>query len=516
MKKILFFIENNWAFGRIHNDLIKCLYPDIHCDIIDWRVSYRYDDFSHFMNTYDYVITTPHGGMTLTKSYNLPASKIIIIAHSNSDFQHILFTHNLGKEFFEQFKGYAVISPILRTLSIAHGIKRLPQLLQIGCFNNIHIKNNSKQLKKIGYVGATHRAFEEEKIDIKRGHLIAKIAEKVNLPLVQHKDLYFLCSTSMYCDFDILMFSSLTEGLPTVLLEAFSSGIPVIGTDTGVFPDLAKSGGGIILPFEENEYINQAVDTLNELKNNPEKYQHMSMCALEKAREHDWSIAKASWINFINSLYDNESKKNIENYCIMEKYISRENPLHFDDRFCTDEAQNEVYEFAKKFLNEKNFNTVVDIGCGSGFKLIKYFNENNTIGIETEPCLSQLKEKYPSKTWINSGIPEESFSNFTQNTDIIICSDVIEHIKNPNELINYIKSFKYKYVIISTPDRKILRHSFPEYYGEVSWWGPPKNPNHVREWTFDEFDKYLKLHFKNVQGFHCSKQIECMFFVCED
>jgi len=27
MKKILFYIENNWSFGKIHNDLIKTFLP---------------------------------------------------------------------------------------------------------------------------------------------------------------------------------------------------------------------------------------------------------------------------------------------------------------------------------------------------------------------------------------------------------------------------------------------------------------------------------------------------------
>lgn len=202
-------------------------------------------------------------------------------------------------------------------------------------------------------------------------------------------------------------------------------------------------------------------------------------------------------------------------YCIMDQYTIRENPGHHDDRFLTDEAQDEVYEFAKKVLEIYNLDSVIDIGCGSGYKLIKYFNENNTIGIETEPCLSQLRQKYPSKTWVDSGTPEESFSSFNQKTDLIICADVIEHIKDPDNLINYIKSFNYKYLIISTPDRKILRESFPDYYGEASWFGPPKNGSHVREWAFDEFSEYLKMHFKKVSGFHCPRQIECMVFICE-
>lgn len=303
MKKILFFIENNWSFGRIHNDLIKVLYPNIHCDIIDWRISYTLQDMNKFLNLYDYIISTPHGAMVLNSSYRVPLDRIGAVAHSNSDLQHILYTHNLGESYFNKLKSYAVISPLIRTLSISHGIKRFPQIVNVGCFNSLHAKNQSKQLTKIGYVGKIHRAFQEEKVDIKRGHLVAQIANEVGLPLVHYQDLHFLCSRNMYCDFDLMMFSSLTEGLPTTILESFSCGIPVIGTNTGIFPELSKSGGGIILPFEEDEYIKQGIAALNDLKNNPLKYQHMVNCALEESENHDWSIAKLSWIKFIDSLY---------------------------------------------------------------------------------------------------------------------------------------------------------------------------------------------------------------------
>lgn len=303
MKKILFFIENNWSFGRIHNDLIKALYPEIHCDIIDWRISYSIQDMMRFLHLYDYIVSTPHGAMVLNTSYGVPLSKIGAVAHSNSDLQHILYTHNINQDYFDKLKSYAVISPAIRTLSIAHGIRRLPKIVNVGCFNDIHVKNKSKQIVCLGYVGVINRSFKEENFDVKRGHLVSKVAEIVKLPLVHYHDLHFLSSRSMYCDFNILMFSSLTEGLPTTILESFSSGTPVIGTATGVFPELAQSGGGIVLPFEEDAYIDQAVEALNELKNNPEKYQYMVECAIEQSKKHDWSIAKHSWVDFINSLY---------------------------------------------------------------------------------------------------------------------------------------------------------------------------------------------------------------------
>jgi hypothetical protein len=201
-------------------------------------------------------------------------------------------------------------------------------------------------------------------------------------------------------------------------------------------------------------------------------------------------------------------------FFISKNYESNLNASHHDDTKFTDEGQKEVYEFSKKLADEENLNLIVDIGCGSGYKLIKYFNEKNTIGIETEPCFSHLKKRYPDKRWIESEQSGINFPNFEGKCDLIICSDVIEHIINPQNLLNYISQFDFKYLIISTPDRAILRDKFATH-GLKNWYGPPLNPCHVREWEHDEFFKFLNLNFEIIKSFHCEKQIECMAFLCK-
>ena len=90
-------------------------------------------------------------------------------------------------------------------------------------------------------------------------------------------------------------------------------------------------------------------------------------------------------------------------------YNANINPGHHNDSAYSDEGQREVYEFAYKFMKENNYNKIIDVGCGSGYKLVNILGEFNTIGIETEPCYSLLKKKYPLKKWILSGEPEKSF-----------------------------------------------------------------------------------------------------------
>lgn len=190
-----------------------------------------------------------------------------------------------------------------------------------------------------------------------------------------------------------------------------------------------------------------------------------------------------------------------ERYCIKEGYVSRTSYTHFDDTGNKDECQDEVYCAAQVIAKTRHYRNIGDIGCGSGFKLIKYFKSHETVGFEIEPTLSFLKAKYPDRRW---EVSDFSHSLAERQFDLIVCADVIEHLVNPNELLEWIKECNFELLIISTPDRARLL----KLYGNniQSQVGPPLNPCHVREWTFDEFASYIGQHFDIVSHFHCKKE----------
>ena len=176
-------------------------------------------------------------------------------------------------------------------------------------------------------------------------------------------------------------------------------------------------------------------------------------------------------------------------YCIKRGYIHRNSVPHFDDINNKDEWQNEVYAFAKDVFDKKNYNNILDIGCGSAFKLFKFFERDNFTGVEVEPTLSKLRSKYPNHKWYNLDEIDQDAS-----FDLIILADVIEHIRQPDEfLIKILSKLSFKQIIISTPERDLVR-------GKDNW-GPPANIHHFREWNDNEFlsftEKFLTIdkHF---------------------
>jgi SAM-dependent methyltransferase len=155
----------------------------------------------------------------------------------------------------------------------------------------------------------------------------------------------------------------------------------------------------------------------------------------------------------------------------------------FDDTRNKDEWQRKVYELAESVAKDLDNPSVIDVGCGSGYKLVHMLGKYNTTGIEVEPAYSWLQKQYPDRKWLlfNSTDPA------TLHADVVICSDVIEHIENPDTLMSFLAAIQFKYLIISTPEREIIR-------GRGDY-GPPQNAAHFREWNAAEFENYVQSWF---------------------
>jgi len=191
-----------------------------------------------------------------------------------------------------------------------------------------------------------------------------------------------------------------------------------------------------------------------------------------------------------------------KNYFIKKDYVSRKEYIQVDYRDKHDDYQREVYEAAQNITLKESCKLIADVGCGSGQKLFEYFNEFETFGFEVEPNFSYLKTQYPNRNWLFSDLKTwDGLPLF----DIVICADVVEHLLNPDDLLNWINKLGFKYLIISTPDRDLLP-KLQRTKPKQSQTGPPVNVKHIREWSFLEFNKYLSQYFDIVDHFHTKKE----------
>ena len=138
---------------------------------------------------------------------------------------------------------------------------------------------------------------------------------------------------------------------------------------------------------------------------------------------------------------------NQRRYGIKRFYRPRRRSQAFDDTCLTDEWQLEVYLHAWGLMRKHDLRSVIDIGCGSAYKLITYLGDYETMGMELSPTYEWLRETYPDRTWLESDFTIGK----TLAADLVICADVIEHIIDPDTLVDFIRDISCQYVVISTP-----------------------------------------------------------------
>jgi SAM-dependent methyltransferase len=154
-------------------------------------------------------------------------------------------------------------------------------------------------------------------------------------------------------------------------------------------------------------------------------------------------------------------------------------------------CQNEAYFLALNKYVEEN-GTLLDVGFGLGYGLnILAIKAKGVSGVDVDKkaydyCQGTVVGRNPRLQTLlvydgyNLDFPDNYF-------DIVTCVDVIEHVEDYDKLIDEMLRVCRKGVFISTPNRR------PEYTNPD---GTPKNIWHLREWSFEEFDKIICTHGK--------------------
>lgn len=132
--------------------------------------------------------------------------------------------------------------------------------------------------------------------------------------------------------------------------------------------------------------------------------------------------------------------------------------------------------------------SVLDIGCGSGDKLVRYVAPaaRRWWGVDQPSAIAEAERRWGSAArnggWLAADLsPPASWDDlFGLRPDVVMCVDVIEHLDDPFELLARLRTFALDgaAVILSTPDRSRLEG--------ISPLGPPRNHRHVREWSESE------------------------------
>lgn len=198
------------------------------------------------------------------------------------------------------------------------------------------------------------------------------------------------------------------------------------------------------------------------------------------------------------------------NYFLKSGYRSREKPKQFDDS--EEDAltyQLDVYSFAGKLARDLELESVLDLGCGLALKLRKYLQPamREVFGVDQEHSITYCQKNHDFGTWIVDNL-EQPVKLPKRNFDLIISADVIEHLVDPDNLLNLIKQCTHPQtrIVISTPERDLRRGADDM--------GPPANAAHVREWNRDELSRYIQSHGFEILE-HCIMNLKAGMPTCQ-
>ena len=153
---------------------------------------------------------------------------------------------------------------------------------------------------------------------------------------------------------------------------------------------------------------------------------------------------------------------------------------------------NNFYSSLISLAKPLNPSTILDAGCGEGFtmdKLTKSGIGKKIEGVEYSKEAILLGRKIFPNLIFKEGsaydLPYEG-SSF----DLVVCTEVLEHLDNPQKALHEILRVSKKYIILSVPNEPFFRIANFVRGKYITKFG--NSPGHVNHWTVLFFKNFLK------------------------
>ena len=289
-RRVVFVIENEWAFGSIHNELSKRLHSrGMNCFFLNWSLNYSKSEIFELDVHVDLWVTVPHGARVgLMKHYGISPSRIGIVSHARSDSLEANELVSSGTSF--AFTA-AVSKDLLQFERQNTSLESV--LLPVRISRDNYCAPAARTLNRVGFAGTTVERLKE----IKRLHLIEQACQQANIELVVAEKYHnsWITNTSFYRNVDAVVQASTYEGLGLPQLEAGAAGRLVFTTDVGAYSELVTEKGADLLPMDSDELVRNLVDRINFYRSNPDVFHRRTIEIQEHSRNYDWEHVLHLW-----------------------------------------------------------------------------------------------------------------------------------------------------------------------------------------------------------------------------
>jgi len=166
------------------------------------------------------------------------------------------------------------------------------------------------------------------------------------------------------------------------------------------------------------------------------------------------------------------------------KHTSK-NPIQ---KFLINKFYSSLISLAKPLKAE----TILDAGCGEGFtmdKLLKNEVGKKIEGVEySKDAITLGKKLFPRLTIKQGSVYDLPYKD--NSFDLIICTEVLEHLETPAGTLKEILRVSKKYLIISVPNEPLFMLS--NFVRGKNLFRLGNDPGHINHWTIFSFQKFIK------------------------
>jgi ubiquinone/menaquinone biosynthesis C-methylase UbiE len=160
-----------------------------------------------------------------------------------------------------------------------------------------------------------------------------------------------------------------------------------------------------------------------------------------------------------------------------------------------------IERFFTSFIEEIRLaapKSILDVGCGEGFTLERLRKQKigeKLEGVDFLKTAIEIGRKLHPKVTLKEGtiyaLPYKANS-----FDLVICSEVLEHLEHPDKALEELHRVTKKYVALSVPNEPTFMVS--NFLRGKNWsrWG--NDIEHINHWSTRKFSKFVSKEFDLV------------------
>lgn len=164
-------------------------------------------------------------------------------------------------------------------------------------------------------------------------------------------------------------------------------------------------------------------------------------------------------------VFDTEKRKFVGKF---EKMYANEDKENYDS-WLQEDLRGFKYVLSRAVLDQYNFNSILDIGCGKGtFTYLLKKKNNKVLGIDiSKTAVAKAKAKYPDISF--KMLKAEEIISLKRKFDLVVVMEILSYLKTWREVIHKIaKISNYVFISLYLPPNPIgFVKTFQELSAEV-------------------------------------------------